>query len=64
MSKAEKMFWAGLLLAAGMVIGALMAALTQTPKKPTCDDGVSEMVKDGVRIKTYLPALDTCKDQK
>ena len=65
MSKAEKMFWVGLLLATGMIIGALMVSFTSNTKKSVdCNDGISEEVKEGVRIKTYMPALDTCKDNK
>lgn len=64
MSRAEKAFWAGLLLATGMILGAVMVSLTQVPKKADCDNGISEQLKDGVMVKTYMPALDTCKDQK
>ena len=64
MSKLEKMFWAGLMLTAGMIIGAVMVSLSQVPKKKDCNDGMSEYIKDGVKIKTYLPALDDCKGDK
>ena len=61
MSRAEKAFWAGLLLAAGVVMGALIVSLSQSAKPANCDTGVSEQVEDGVRKKTYIPALDNCK---
>ena len=64
MSRAEKMFWAGLLLATGMIIGAVMVALSQTPKKADCNNGISEQIENGVKKKTYIPSLDTCKEQK
>lgn len=64
MGKVEKAFWIGLLLAAGMVIGALMVILSNNTKKASCNNGMSEQVEDGVRKKTYVPALDTCKEQK
>jgi len=78
MSKAEKMFWIGLFLAAGMIIGALMVALTHNVKKFDCNDGMSEQIESGtsynfgtgryeyapVRKKTYIPANDTCKEVK
>ena len=63
MSKLEKMFWAGLLLAAGMIIGAVVVSLAQKPKVD-CNNGISEQVEDGVRKKTYIPSLDTCKEEK
>lgn len=64
MSRAEKMFWTGLFLAAGMIIGALMVTFAQTSKPANCDNGISEQVENGVRKKTYIPSLDTCKDDK
>lgn len=64
MSKAEKMFWTGLFLAAGMILGALMVTFSQTSKPIDCDNGISEQVENGVRKKTYIPSLDTCKGQK
>lgn len=63
MSKAEKAFWIGLFLATGMIIVAVMASLAVKPKVD-CDNGISEQVENGVRKKTYIPALDTCKGNK
>ena len=64
MSKAEKMFWTGLFLAAGMILGALMVTFSQTSKPVDCENGVSEQVENGIRKKTYIPSLDTCKEHK
>ena len=64
MSKIEKTFWVGLFLAAGMIIGALVVSLSQGVKKTNCNNGISEQVEDGVHKKTYIPALDNCKEEK
>lgn len=64
MSKLEKTFWIGLFLAAGMIVGALMVSLSQGAKKSDCNNGISEQVEDGVHKKTYIPALDNCKEVK
>ena len=65
MSKKEKMFWLILAGLAGMTIGmAIISMMVPPSRKPNCNTGVTEEVKDGVKIKTYIPALDTCKDNK
>lgn len=64
MSRAEKIFWTGLFLAAGMILGALMVTFAQTSKPIDCDNGISEQVENGVLKKTYIPSLDTCKGKK
>lgn len=54
-----------ILVLAGIVLGLIFTALWLYPTKREikCDDGMSEQVEKGVRIKTYTPALDTCKDK-
>ena len=51
---------------AGMVVGIIFAGVMVSPKfhKPQCNDGISEQVENGVRKTTYLPAEDTCKENK
>lgn len=64
MNKAEKIFWALLFLTAGMIIGAVLMAITSPPyAKSKCNDGTSEQIVDGHKIKTYIPALDECKNK-
>jgi len=64
MSKLEKAFWGVLILAVGIIIGGILYAMS-TPRKIECNSGIIEEVKDGKKIRTYLPALDTCvKEQK
>ena len=65
MSKKEKIFWLILAGLAGMTIGmAIISMMVPPSRKPNCNTGVIEEVKDGVKIKTYIPANDTCKDDK
>lgn len=65
MSKKEKMFWLILAGLAGMTIGmAIISMMVPPARKSNCNTGVTEEVKDGVKIKTYIPANDTCKDDK
>jgi len=65
MSKKEKMFWMILAGLAGVVIGMVIISLMVPPaRKENCNTGVYEEVKDGVKIKTYIPANDTCKENK
>ena len=62
MSKIEKIFWGALILAAGVVIGAVVASLLAPAKKASeCFDGHSTQISNGVGYKTYIPALDTCE---
>lgn len=65
MSKKEKMFWLILAGLAGMTIGMVIISMMVPPaRKTNCNTGVIEEVKDGVKMKTYIPANDTCKDGK
>lgn len=64
MSKTEKVFWGILLALAGIIIGMLAVSFLQAPSKRTCDNGISEQIEDGVKKKTYIPANDTCKEEK
>lgn len=65
MGKKEKIFWMMLVGLAGIVIGMVLISLMMPPaRKENCNTGVYEEVKDGVKIKTYIPAHDTCKENK
>lgn len=65
MSRKEKIFWIILAGLAGMTIGmAIISMMVPPARKYNCNTGVTEEVKDGVKMKTYIPALDTCKDDK
>lgn len=58
----EKIFWGALAITAGIIGGAVAACLLSPRSKTVeCNDGRSEQVEDGVRYKTYIPALDECK---
>ena len=61
MSKAQKFFWAFLLIAAGMIIGAVVVMFSQEPKKACSENGQSTQVENGKTIKTYIPSQDKCK---
>lgn len=64
MSRAEKIFWSLLFLTAGILVGAVLMAMTSPPyTKKKCNDGVSEQIVDGYKVKTYIPALDECKNK-
>lgn len=80
MSRAEKVFWIVLELLAGFTAGFIAAQIMfgghNTVAK--CDNGISEQIevettynfatgeteKKPVRKKTYIPANDTCKEEK
>lgn len=64
MSKAEKIFWGLLIILAGAVLGMIAASFTVSPSKKNCDNGISYQVENGVHKKTYIPANDTCKEDK
>lgn len=80
LGKLETIIWAVLLFGAGCIVGMLTDALLNTKAKtaPACEDGMSEQIEvqktydfvDGeykynpVRKKTYIPANDTCKEEK
>ena len=64
MKKLEKVFWGVLIFGCGMIVGAVLYAIG-TPRKVECNSGIIEEIKDGKKVRTYLPALDTCvKEQK
>lgn len=65
MSRKEKMFWLILAGLAGVIIGMVIISIVMPPaRKENCNTGITEEVKDGVKIKTYIPAHDTCKEDK
>lgn len=62
-SRPEKIFWGVLLLSTGIIVGAVLYAVTVPPKtsKECKNDGRSVQVKDDVIYHTYVPALDECR---
>lgn len=50
----------------GILLGVVFAWITLQPKKldKDCLDGWYEEIENGVRVKTYMPALDTCKEER
>lgn len=50
----------------GMLLGIVLAGTLLSPEfhKIDCNDGISEQEENGVKKKTYIPALDTCKERK
>lgn len=64
MSKKEKALWLVVAGLAGVAIGMMIISSMVPPaRKTNCNNGVTETVKDGVKIKTYIPAHDTCKGE-
>ena len=66
MSKKEKIFWMIVAGLAGVAIGMMIISSMVPParKVVNCNDGISEQLENGVRKKTYIPAYDTCKEEK
>lgn len=50
----------------GMLFGIVLAGTLLSPEfhKIDCNDGISVQEENGVKKKTYIPALDTCKEKK
>lgn len=79
MSKKERVFWITLELLAGFMAGFMAAHIMfGGHNTAACDDGMSEQVEvektynfatgeyeyEPVKKTTYIPANDTCKDDK
>lgn len=46
-----------------IAVGLIIYALNVQPARLKCNDGVTIQIVDGIKKKTYTPALDTCKDK-
>lgn len=62
--RAEIIFFSILALAAGMILGAVLFEIANMPKQLNCNDGVTETFENGYKLKTYIPANDTCRRKK
>ena len=63
-SKLELAFWIILTLCAGTILGTVLLSISINNNPRKCNDGTSVQIRDDVKLKTYIPALDECKENK